>query len=162
MSFGFEFLVLQVKEANIDSRETLEGVIDQIFKKSLAEPYFCGVYAEFCLRLSEIMPSFDVEGPPEETETKKITFKRVLLNKCQNEFEVGTKEHKEAEGGKEGEEGLTKQQIEANVVAARKKMRGNIKFVGELYKLKMLTERIMHECIKLLLGFAVSVHLHRT
>ena len=28
---------------------------------------------------------------------------------------------------------------------------GNIRFIGELYKLKMLTARIMHECIKKLI-----------
>ena len=31
-------------------------------------------------------------------------------------------------------------------------MLGNIRLIGELYKKKMLTERIMHECIKKLLG----------
>ena len=31
-------------------------------------------------------------------------------------------------------------------------MLGNIKFIGELYKRKMLTEQIMHQCIKMLLS----------
>jgi translation initiation factor 4G len=31
-------------------------------------------------------------------------------------------------------------------------MLGNIRFIGELYKESMLTERIMHECIKKLIG----------
>lgn len=30
-------------------------------------------------------------------------------------------------------------------------MLGNIQFIGQLYKKKMLTERIMHECIRKLL-----------
>jgi hypothetical protein len=34
---------------------------------------------------------------------------------------------------------------------ARRRSLGNIRFIGELYKLKMLTARIMHECIKKLL-----------
>lgn len=34
----------------------------------------------------------------------------------------------------------------------KKKMLGNITFIGELYKIRMLTEKIMHECITILLG----------
>lgn len=35
---------------------------------------------------------------------------------------------------------------------ARQRMLGNIQFIGQLYIKKMLTERIMHECIVKLLG----------
>ena len=34
---------------------------------------------------------------------------------------------------------------------ARRRSLGNIRFIGELYKLEMLTARIMHECVKKLL-----------
>lgn len=34
---------------------------------------------------------------------------------------------------------------------ARQRSLGNIRFIGELYKLKMLTARIMHGCVKKLL-----------
>jgi translation initiation factor 4G len=34
---------------------------------------------------------------------------------------------------------------------ARRRSLGNIRFIGELYKFKMLTARIMHECVKKLL-----------
>eukprot|EP00951_Prasinocladus_malaysianus_P031363 scaffold300056_cov49-Prasinocladus_malaysianus.AAC.2 len=39
---------------------------------------------------------------------------------------------------------------------ARRRMLGNIQFIGQLYKKKMLTERIMHECIVKLLGEVAS------
>lgn len=35
---------------------------------------------------------------------------------------------------------------------ARRRSLGNIRFIGELYKLKMLTARIMHECVKKLIA----------
>ncbi len=35
---------------------------------------------------------------------------------------------------------------------AKRRGLGLIKFIGELFKLQMLTERIMHECVKKLLG----------
>ena len=33
----------------------------------------------------------------------------------------------------------------------RRRSLGNIRFIGELYKIRMLTGKIMHECIKKLL-----------
>jgi len=35
---------------------------------------------------------------------------------------------------------------------ARKRMLGNIRFVGELFKMGMLTSKIMHECIRTLIS----------
>ena len=35
--------------------------------------------------------------------------------------------------------------------AAKKKMLGNVKFIGELGKLDLLSEAILHKCIKTLL-----------
>ena len=37
-------------------------------------------------------------------------------------------------------------------VQARRRALGNIQFIGHLYKQKMLTEKIMHNCIVTLLG----------
>lgn len=45
---------------------------------------------------------------------------------------------------------LTEELAEAKDKARRRSM-GNIKFIGELFKLKMLTEVIMHDCIVKLL-----------
>ena len=40
---------------------------------------------------------------------------------------------------------------------AKRRMLGNIRFIGELYKKKMLKENIMHECILKLLGYTEKV-----
>ena len=42
-------------------------------------------------------------------------------------------------------------EYEAMEMKARKRSFGNISFIGELYKLGMLTARIMHECVRKLL-----------
>ncbi|MQL36405.1 hypothetical protein EI006_26805, partial [Escherichia coli] len=47
---------------------------------------------------------------------------------------------------------MSNEQREEKRTKARRRMLGNIRLIGELYKKKMLTERIMHECIKKLLG----------
>lgn len=143
---NFEKLFQQVKEVNIDNVITLSGVISQIFDKALMEPTFCEMYANFCFHLAADLPDLSVDN-------EKITFKRLLLNKCQEEFERGEREEEEA--NKVEEEGEVKQSAEEREekrLCARRRMLGNIRLIGELYKKRMLTERIMHECINKLLG----------
>ena len=144
---NFDKLFVQVQEANIDSANTLTGVISQIFDKALMEPTFCEMYAQFCVKLAGDLPEFTEKD-------EKITFKRVLLNKCQEEFERGEREQEEAEKDEEEhvEIKMTAEEREEKRLKARRRMLGNIRFIGELYKKSMLTERIMHECIKKLLG----------
>ncbi|RLM53057.1 hypothetical protein C2845_PMPSC006796 [Panicum miliaceum] len=143
---NFEKLFEQVKEVNIDSVATLTGVISQIFDKALMEPTFCEMYANFCFHLAGALPDFSEDN-------EKITFKRLLLNKCQEEFERGEREEAEADKTEEeGEIKQTKEEREEKRIRARRRMLGNIRLIGELYKKRMLTERIMHECIKKLFG----------
>jgi translation initiation factor 4G len=143
---NFEKLFEQVKAVNIDSVATLTGVISQIFDKALMEPTFCEMYANFCFHLAGALPDFSEDN-------EKITFKRLLLNKCQEEFERGEREEAEADKTEEeGEIKQTKEEREQKRIRARRRMLGNIRLIGELYKKRMLTERIMHECIKKLFG----------
>ncbi|XP_057513833.1 eukaryotic translation initiation factor 4G-like isoform X1 [Actinidia eriantha] len=140
---NFEKLFEQVKAVNIDSAITLTGVISQIFDKALMEPTFCEMYANFCSRLAGELPDFSEDN-------EKITFRRLLLNKCQEEFERGEREQEEADRADEVKQ--SEEEREEKRIQARRRMLGNIRLIGELYKKKMLTERIMDECIKKLLG----------
>ncbi|KAF6138434.1 hypothetical protein GIB67_028006 [Kingdonia uniflora] len=143
---NFDKLFQQVKEVNIDNVVTLTGVILQIFDKALTEPTFCEMYANFCYHLANELPEFSEDN-------EKINFKRLLLNKCQEEFERGERE--EAEANRVERDGETKQsdaEREDKKIKARRQTLGNIRLIGELYKKKMLTERIMHGCITQLLG----------
>ncbi|XP_058752060.1 eukaryotic translation initiation factor 4G-like isoform X2 [Vicia villosa] len=142
---NFEKLFEQVKAVNIDNAVTLTGVISQIFEKALMEPTFCEMYADFCFHLAAALPDLSQDN-------EKITFKRLLLNKCQEEFERGEREQEEANQADEGEVKQSDEEREAKRSKARRRMLGNIRLIGELYKKRMLTERIMHECIKKLLG----------
>ncbi|XP_042065172.1 eukaryotic translation initiation factor 4G-like isoform X1 [Salvia splendens] len=143
---NFEKLFQQVKQVNIDNVITLSGVISQIFDKALMEPTFCEMYANFCFHLAAELPDLSVDN-------EKITFKRLLLNKCQEEFERGEREEEEAnKAEEEGEVKQTAEEREEKRLRARRRMLGNIRLIGELYKKRMLTERIMHECINKLLG----------
>ena len=60
---------------------------EQVFDKALGEPGFSGVYARICYDLNQVLPSFKVLD--EEGREEEVEFRRVLLNKCQSEFEEG-------------------------------------------------------------------------
>jgi hypothetical protein len=83
----FEKLSDQIVQSGIESAELLRGVISLIFDKAVAEPTFCALYARLCVKLSKALPEF----PPLEGEDKPMTFRRILLNTCQEEFEGAEK-----------------------------------------------------------------------
>ncbi|KAF0698086.1 Aste57867_11272 [Aphanomyces stellatus] len=83
---------------------------------------------------------------------KTTSFKRILLNACQEEFEKDNIYEKlDEEVSKAREDGTLTSEIEASIeekkMLTKRRMLGNIRFIGELYRKGMLQERIMHECV---------------
>lgn len=95
------------------------------------------MYAQLCKKLSKKVPNFDPPNPDNTT-----TFRRLLLNKCQDEY--ANRAHASAMYDKRTGN-LTPEEEEEKLLAKRK-MLGNIKFIGELGKLEMLTHSILHKC----------------
>uniref|UniRef100_A0A7N8YIJ2 Eukaryotic translation initiation factor 4 gamma 1-like n=1 Tax=Mastacembelus armatus TaxID=205130 RepID=A0A7N8YIJ2_9TELE len=149
----FQQLMKQVTELTIDTEERLKGVIDLTFEKAISEPDFSVAYANMCRCLMGLrVQTTDKPGAT-------VNFRKLLLNRCQKEFEkdkdddeVFEKKQKELEAasGEEEKQQLIEELEEAKDKARRRSL-GNIKFIGELFKLKMLTEVIMHDCIVKLL-----------
>uniref|UniRef100_A0A8L0DRA7 Eukaryotic translation initiation factor 4 gamma, 1a n=1 Tax=Oncorhynchus mykiss TaxID=8022 RepID=A0A8L0DRA7_ONCMY len=145
----FQQLMKQVTELTIDTEERLKGVIDLIFEKAISEPNFSVAYANMCRCLMGLkVPTTDKPGVT-------VNFRKLLLNRCQKEFEKDQDddvifEAKQKEMEAEEKAGL-KATLEEAKDQARRRSLGNIKFIGELFKLKMLTEAIMHDCIVKLL-----------
>ena len=99
------------------------------------------MYAQLCKRLSEETPNFDDPSGP-------CTFNRLLLSKCQDEFERRWRAN-EAWDGSENE--ILTPEEEEQRSATRRKMVGNLRFIGELGKLEIIHEGILHRCIQQLL-----------
>eukprot|EP01102_Stenamoeba_stenopodia_P005462 TRINITY_DN1613_c0_g1_i1.p1 TRINITY_DN1613_c0_g1~~TRINITY_DN1613_c0_g1_i1.p1 ORF type:complete len:1150 (+),score=239.88 TRINITY_DN1613_c0_g1_i1:98-3547(+) len=137
----FDSLSNQLLNIGINNVDVLRGLIGLVFEKALAEPHFSGMYADLCVKMSE--KSLEFVDPNAANTEQKQTFRRILLNRCQEEFEV------KPQPPPPDATDLEKEEFEFK---RKRKMLGNIKFIGELYKRKMLTEMIMHQCIKLLLS----------
>ena len=117
------------------------------------EPEFSVAYAKMCDVLREKkVPKQDGTGGP-------VDFRKLLVTSCQKEFERDymegfdkTKYETEyAAATNDEDRKQLKLKFEAQERKARRRSLGNIRFIGELYNLKMLTDRIMHEIINKLI-----------
>ncbi|XP_026440781.1 eukaryotic translation initiation factor-like [Papaver somniferum] len=131
----YKILRTQLIDSGITTLHILQGVASLILNKALAEPMFCPLYAFLCHELScswlldppDGLPSF----PSDKRVGKEITFKRILVNKCQQAFEL--------ENMKVAE---TRQQITTGVSSddrykERRRNLGDIQFICELLKQKI-------------------------
>lgn len=133
--------------------KTLRVVIQLVFEKATDESQFASMWAQLCRMMLDNISSEIRDESVKDNKGQYVTgsnlFRKYLLNRCQEDFERGWK-------GKLPEmpdtnSGVLSEEYYAAVKAKRQGL-GLIRLIGELFKLQMLTERIMHECIKKLLS----------
>ena len=156
---------------------TLVQVTRLVFEKAKDECAWSEMYARLCRKMMEQISQNVQDDDIRNTDGTPIAggqlFRKYLLDRCQEDFEHGWSVQEASAKVTESEavddSAARDAADEADVVgkvtgeevlysegdAAQKAKRqglGLVKFIGELFKLQMLTERIMHECIKTLLG----------
>ena len=138
---NFDQQMEQLLESRINTVQILADTVSIVFDKAILEPDFCGMYADVCVHLSKELPEF-----PSEDGGNPMTFRRILLNTCQKEFEGASKVRKE----------LNTVETEAEKVCATACVKGhtmgNIKLIAELFNRNIIAETIVHACITDLLG----------
>jgi len=127
---SFDNLLQQVLKMGITTVTLLTKTVDAVFEKALSEPAFSPVYAEFCEKLSTMLP------PVLDETGKAKKFKSLLLNQCQGEFEKS--DRKDEDGQELGEDSKKQRQL------------GTIRFIGELFVRGLLKPAIMFDCIRML------------
>ena len=152
---NFDKLSDDVVAIELTDPEELKSMVAIIFDKALEEAHFCNMYARLCNKIKDLLPKFpepDQPGDPgpepgqEKQPKRELSFKRCLLNKCQEEFERADRYEEIAVEGEDAAQTAAKSR------KVRIRMLGNIKFIGELFAQKILNEKIMHECVKRLLA----------
>lgn len=121
----------------IISHEILQGTIKLVFENAVAQPTFVPMYADLCAELNSILPEFaGVDGNPE-------TFKKMLANTCQEEYEATENARNAALISADKEEALGR---------AKNRLLGNVRLIAELFKREMVNDRIMMLILGDLLG----------
>ncbi|KZP05638.1 hypothetical protein FIBSPDRAFT_1053990 [Athelia psychrophila] len=147
-------------ETEKDGR-TLIQVIRLGFEKATDEAAWSEMYARLCRKMMEKISAFVQDDGIKDDEGKPIAggFRAWLGCErrgggcCQSRrghaIKAANDKNKDAPG--DDEPRLYSEEYYAASKAKRQGL-GLIKFIGELFKLQMLTERIVHECLKKLLG----------
>ena len=152
-----QILEIAAQSKNETDGRTLRQVIQLTFEKACDEAHWAGMYAQFCHKMLTAMnPEIRDETIKDKAGNPVVggaLFRKYLLNRCQEEFERGWQVNlPELPEGSSGEAQLLSEEY-YKAAAAKRKGLGLIQFIGQLYKLRMLTLRIMHECVMKLLNF---------
>lgn len=148
----FDTLVNQFMELPIDNMDKMIKATDLVFEKALDEPAFAVAYARMCKTLGMRKITSVEEG-------KEVNFRTLLLTRCQREFQKDYMAdldrtayvEKLSKATTEDEKKEINAEFSAQETKLRRRSLGNIKFIGELYRIQMLNGRIMHEIIQKLL-----------
>jgi len=149
----FDILVEKFTALPITNQSHLQECMELIFEKAVDEPGFSVAYARMCqvLQMKKVLA--------ENSETETVNFRKLLISRCQKEFDKDYMESLDrdkyradmAAAQTDDDRKQIKAVFEQMEMKLRRRSLGNIRFIGELYKLQMLTARIMHECVKKLL-----------
>ncbi|TBU42573.1 armadillo-type protein, partial [Dichomitus squalens] len=129
------------RSANERDGRSLIRVANVIVEKAMDDMGRSELYAQLCHGISErIDPGIRASGV-KAANGKRCAggqlFRKFLLNRCQDEFERGVDEDNTSF---------------AEIATRRQRYLGLVKFLGELFKVKLLTERIIQQTIQTFLG----------
>ncbi|GAN03422.1 eukaryotic initiation factor 4F subunit P130 [Mucor ambiguus] len=140
----FEYARQSAKE---NDGRSLRTVMKLTFEKACDEPAFANMWARLCRSMYDAMTD-DIKDTSILDENNKpssgiLLFRKYLFNRCQVEFEKGWKVNMPEVDEVDG------MMTEEYYIAAKAKRQGLglIQFIGELFKLEMLSERIMYGCM---------------
>ncbi|KAI0481143.1 hypothetical protein GGR56DRAFT_664468 [Xylariaceae sp. FL0804] len=159
----FDRIADQILEIAAQSKDetdgrTLRQVIQLTFEKATDEAHWASMYARFCKRMLETMSpevrDENIKDKNGQVVSGGALFRKYLLNRCQEEFERGWKTDLEEGGETKPGEAVMLSDEYYKAAAAKRRGLGLVQFIGELYKLGMLTERIMHECVRKLVDYS--------
>ncbi|CAE8644321.1 unnamed protein product [Polarella glacialis] len=134
-------IVEKIAAVHVKELDQLEAIIELIFKKALMEPHYCQTYADLVFSLKSVYPEFPAR---EGDGGKPVTFRGLVLNVCQSEFEELL-----ASADLSDEEKAKCDEAELEVLRKRRKerMRANMKFIGHLFLRQLLSAKVIGSVI---------------
>ncbi len=174
----FDKIFVQIIAIDLSTVDILRGVVDEVFEKALFEPKFSSMYAELCKRLDISTKEMLQKANFPDAKGKPLTFRKILLKNCQDEFTrfsnagaEGLQEKKDeatrsedpdelkelTPEEREKKEKLEKEEANLAATRAKRRMLANVRFIGELYIKDLISESIIHKsCVQPLLRLGIS------
>ncbi|CAJ1435943.1 unnamed protein product [Effrenium voratum] len=131
-------IVEKIAAVEVEGREQLEAIIELIFKKAVTEPHYSETYADLVFSLKSEFPDF-----PDASGGKPVTFRSLVLNICQNEFEELLSAAETPEQSAE----CTAEEKDVLAKKRKERMCANMKFVGHLYLRQLLSTKVVGSII---------------
>lgn len=126
---------------NVNDDESTYSVVSTIFEKACVEKTFSNLYADLCKFVDTSLKNCAEEEKRESDNSNvmqlKESFRKSVVSLCQQNFNQKLKLDTNISVGDR----------QAAFDTAKKKMLGNIKFIGDLYKHNLLHESIIHAII---------------
>uniref|UniRef100_A0A1B0FEA3 W2 domain-containing protein n=1 Tax=Glossina morsitans morsitans TaxID=37546 RepID=A0A1B0FEA3_GLOMM len=160
----FDPLVKEIMELKIDTMEKMEAAMILVFEKAIDEPNFSVCYARLCARLISEVKAKD-EKMQSGTKTHLVQFRNALLDKTEREFTYNVIDAKAKEQKlkpirdkiQKCKNSHEKVELEALLEEEERKIRrrsgGTVRFIGELFKISILTGKIVVTCIENLIKY---------
>ena len=130
--------------------ETLSLVIEQIFLKACDEPHWSSMYAQLC---GKVVKELNPDIIDENNEGKKgpMLVLHYLVDRCHTEFQKGwtDKLPTNEDGSPLEPEMMSDEYYQA--ASAKRRGLGLVRFIGYLYRLNLLTGKMMFECFRRLM-----------
>lgn len=157
----FTPLLNEILKLNIDTNEKRDIVMIMVFEKAIDEPNFSVSYANLCQSLISDAKNQEIKAGVPENDPKK--FCKSFLDKMEAEFRsnvinIKNKEEKLKpikEKIKSSKDSIEKSELEAlleeEIRKIRRRSSGNVRFIGELFNVNILSGKIINTCIEDLL-----------
>ena len=133
----------QLLEIGKESTNNLIFLVQCIFEKAWSEVKYTQMYATLCKFLKEKFEAHSFPGS--DLDPRRNLFKYELLERCESSF---------TQTPPEEFTDLTKEQIEEKKSQIKKKTLGNVRFIGELFRVELITSKVILCCVDELLNKA--------
>ncbi|XP_019968888.2 eukaryotic translation initiation factor 4 gamma 3-like [Paralichthys olivaceus] len=142
---NFQAFVTQLRDTMMDTEESLQEMVELIFERAMQRPNSAGLFAELCQLLSTVNVPSD-----------SVSFRSLLVKHCQAEYRKSFVMEDISQKGSfldpvRDVRVLDRLREERNNASPSPRSLNTIRFLGELFKSKVLGEKVMHSCIKRLL-----------
>ncbi|XP_060936373.1 eukaryotic translation initiation factor 4 gamma 3-like [Limanda limanda] len=148
---NFQAFMTALSQEELDAEESLQEAVELVFERAVQRADSAAVSAELCQRLSTVQ----VQSLSDRSAS--VSFRSLLVKHCQAEFRKNFAREDISQKSVSCLEPVTDVRVTDRLREERNNARpschsiNTIRFIGELFKSKVLAEKAMHSCIRRLL-----------